>query len=302
MIVVCYHQADLDGKCSAALIDRHYGFKTVKVGVDYHLPAPSALFSTLQGSDLLFIVDFSFKPDVMNNLIDRSREIGFELILIDHHISSVQRYKHFGLPGILSTDTPACELVNTFFYPTQPTPLAVRLLADYDTWRREQANWRSEILPFQLGVRTYSTEPTNLLLWRRLLELDRSSKFFETILMKGNAVLQFQERQSCQNSQLISKMFLGVRPCYLTLGRVDSRFFGDLVNTGLCVSVVKNQTGKWTIHLYSSVIDVEKIARSYGGGGHKGAAGFVMDKCPFGRVLGERPTVWSKLRYWWIGG
>jgi hypothetical protein len=38
-----------------------------------------------------------------------------------------------------------------------------------------------------------------------------------------------------------------------------------------------NSDHKWTYSLYSEEIDVSEICKNHGGGGHKGAAGFVSD-------------------------
>ena len=40
---------------------------------------------------------------------------------------------------------------------------------------------------------------------------------------------------------------------------------------------------KWYVSLYTSKedVDVSKVALSFGGGGHKGAAGFKCDTLPF---------------------
>jgi len=44
---------------------------------------------------------------------------------------------------------------------------------------------------------------------------------------------------------------------------------------------VLKQNGTWTYSMYSKTVDVSNIAKKYGGGGHKGAAGFNMDKMGF---------------------
>jgi nanoRNase/pAp phosphatase (c-di-AMP/oligoRNAs hydrolase) len=38
---------------------------------------------------------------------------------------------------------------------------------------------------------------------------------------------------------------------------------------------------QYTVSLYSKTVDVSEIAKKYGGGGHKGAAGFQCKKLPF---------------------
>lgn len=38
---------------------------------------------------------------------------------------------------------------------------------------------------------------------------------------------------------------------------------------------------QFTVSLYSETVDVGAIAKAHGGGGHKGAAGFVCDTLPW---------------------
>jgi hypothetical protein len=38
---------------------------------------------------------------------------------------------------------------------------------------------------------------------------------------------------------------------------------------------------QWIVSLYSDKMDVSEIAKRHGGGGHKGAAGFVCSELPF---------------------
>ena len=42
--------------------------------------------------------------------------------------------------------------------------------------------------------------------------------------------------------------------------------------------------GRWKISLYSEKVDVSEIAKAYGGGGHKGAAGFQCGALPFDTI------------------
>lgn len=41
------------------------------------------------------------------------------------------------------------------------------------------------------------------------------------------------------------------------------------------------RNGTWTYSMYSKTVDVSNIAKKYGGGGHRGAAGFNTDKLIF---------------------
>ena len=43
------------------------------------------------------------------------------------------------------------------------------------------------------------------------------------------------------------------------------------------------RNGTWTYSMYSKTVDVSEIAKKYGGGGHKGAAGFNTNRLIFER-------------------
>ena len=53
-------------------------------------------------------------------------------------------------------------------------------------------------------------------------------------------------------------------------------YHGDGYDGAMCFHYLK---GKWSVSLYNdnSKVDVSAIAKSYKGGGHRGAAGFVID-------------------------
>ena len=62
------------------------------------------------------------------------------------------------------------------------------------------------------------------------------------------------------------------------------RKFGEEYETHDMVCRFAYNGKGWTYSLYSSnpEIDCSEIAKQYGGGGHRGAAGFKLDHCIFG--------------------
>jgi nanoRNase/pAp phosphatase (c-di-AMP/oligoRNAs hydrolase) len=48
----------------------------------------------------------------------------------------------------------------------------------------------------------------------------------------------------------------------------------------ICIAYIHDGE-KFTVSLYSKDVHVDKIAQRYGGGGHKGAAGFKCEVLPF---------------------
>lgn len=71
-------------------------------------------------SDIIFLVDFSFPPDVMRDLYYKTEHI----IWIDHHISVLEKFEKCGsdllefIPGIRSTAKAACELTYNYLFST----------------------------------------------------------------------------------------------------------------------------------------------------------------------------------------
>ena len=56
--------------------------------------------------------------------------------------------------------------------------------------------------------------------------------------------------------------------------------FGEKIKTyDICISF-EFDGDNFVVSLYSERIDVASIAEKYGGGGHKGAAGFVIKELP----------------------
>lgn len=68
--------------------------------------------------------------------------------------------------------------------------------------------------------------------------------------------------------------------------RCDSLIFGDLIKNYPIVAiwVFDGEKYKYSIYSDKSDIDCSKIAERYGGGGHKGASGFVSEKMIFNKV------------------
>ena len=77
-----YHNADLDGICSAAIIKRRYPSCQL-IGVNYG----DNIAPDVNKNEIVYIVDFSFDLDTMETLNEKGN-----LIWIDHHRDVITRY------------------------------------------------------------------------------------------------------------------------------------------------------------------------------------------------------------------
>lgn len=186
-----YHKADLDGVCSAAIV-KHFVPDCELYGIDYGeefpwdlvRPGPDgtaqepwkSVASVDERSGGLtvvtcpkrevYMVDFSLQPcSEMSRLAKLTH-----LTWIDHHKTALDAAMGLEVLGYQTAYLAACELTWLWFSrvpgdrylvrgvaPTEEQlariPSAVHLLGAYDSWRKEDPEWDSKILPFQYGMR-----------------------------------------------------------------------------------------------------------------------------------------------------
>jgi hypothetical protein len=202
---VIYHNQDLDGWMSAAIVkywyESLYPGKTVHlgdivldpddekgrslnfIGWNYGDPIPD-----LSPYDQVIMCDISFPPTTMSALYtDKNKE----LIWIDHHISAISdsiapaddkiRYDRDGSPvtvpyneakGLRYTQYAACELTWKYFFPDKEMPEIVRQLGRYDCFGHKGTYEEQLILEFQYGARALISN------YKQAYEyLDKSLKF-----------------------------------------------------------------------------------------------------------------------------
>lgn len=266
MRVCLYHNADLDGQCSGALVKLMYP-DCVLIGVNYGDPVPD-----LSGYDDVCIVDFSFDVETMLRINN--------LIWIDHHITAINDPSLLHIRGLRSTKFAACELTYSYFYQAHLiTP--VRLLGRYDIWDHSNP----DVLPFQYGCRLHDTDPvSNMQFWNDLLVLDVHGDMVQFLIKQGETCIAYQKQQDLLNlKSAMTVRFEGYEVPCLNVRGGSEKFCGTLESFGILFHRIP---GKWVVSLRSAGdFDVSVLAKKHGGGGHKGAAGFTCIELPFEELL-----------------
>jgi oligoribonuclease NrnB/cAMP/cGMP phosphodiesterase (DHH superfamily) len=269
--MICfYHKADLDGRCSGAIV-KHFFPNCTLVGVDYNNPLDRTL---IRDSRRVWVVDFSFTRKEMVFLSNN-----YDLIWIDHHASALRKMDGVPRNGTqIVGDTPehsvsACE--QTWAYiagPADPYPKAVQLLGRYDVWDHRD----EEVLPFQYGMRLTDTDP-HVELWKDLFESNRD---VDGIIGRGRTVLEYERQTNIvyMRGMHYEAEFEGHPVIVANKPYSNSTVFDGFYNPGkhdfMILFGVKPGEIKYTLYCVKPEIDVSKIAEKYGGGGHPGAAGF----------------------------
>ena len=273
-----YHGSDLDGHCSGAIVKYRHP-ECEMWPIDYEVKFP---MNEIKEGETVYIVDFALQP--FDQMVELAKKC--KLIWIDHHKTALEEAKKRGfvVRGTRRVGIGACFLTWEFLNPHLPVPAFVKLLAEYDVWDHSNP----DTLPFQFGMRVRETDPATeegMKLWRRLFNEDR--RFFHKILEEGKVIIKYQKQIDAKYCAryVYPAVFEGYKALMLNKGIANSMTFENVVGTedaDIFIAYVFNGEN-WIVTLYAnkSDVDVSKIAKKYGGGGHKKAAGFVCKNLPF---------------------
>lgn len=283
-MICIYHNKDLDGYCSGAIVKRKFPDAKM-IGWDYGQPIP---FTEMPLGEDIILIDISFPMIDMFNLSEAANSFTW----IDHHISAINEFNAFPPEGkgsivaVLEDGISACEGGWKYLFPNEEMPTAVKLAGEYDTWRnKDKFRWDNAILPFQFGMRMIcsspDTFPSDLFDHYDIVTDNPVYK----VIHDGKLILAYQKTQNeraCKSSFEIE--FDGLRAICLNNGGANSQVFDSVYDESKHdVMIPFVFTGKhWTFSLYTTKdgVDCSVIAKSKGGGGHKKAAGFQLKELP----------------------
>ena len=282
-----YHSADLDGHCSGAIVKLiHPICKMYPINYGDDFP-----WEEINQGERVFMVDFSLQPfEQMAKLASRC-----DLTWIDHHKSAIEDHKNWNnehteylsIKGVRKVGIGACSLVWGYLFPEYSQPDPVKRIAEYDVWNHKHPF----TLPFQYGARMYDTDPSKkegMLFWRSLLLPDEEAPFvtYSQVVKEGAICLKFEEQQNKKACKLAFGIEFEGLKCVAINRPANSKVFEsvwDPKKYDVMLSFYLRKPDQWTVNLFTDKpdIDVSEIAKKYGGGGHRGAAGFQCSELPF---------------------
>ena len=277
-----YHSADLDGKCSAAIVRRKYP-NCELIGINYGQPFP---WDDIGEGETVFMVDFSLQP--FEDMIQL--ESMCKLLWIDHHKSAINEAHAAGFLAYeqtLEDGTGACILTWLHLFPDDAVPYAVQLLGEYDVWDHHDP----DCLPFQYGMGAEDGSPDSGI-WSALLSTDHKTSecAVEEVASTGRIILDYQAKQNAGHAKTLcfDSELDGLKLLAANAGPINSKFFDSRWDAdkydAMCLFQWRPKGNSWTVSLYSDRddVDVSEVCKARGGGGHKGAAGFQCAELPFG--------------------
>ena len=265
-----YHLADHDGKGAAAIVKRKFG-NIDFFGLNHDMTIPK---EEIEKHEDIIVCDISLPMDVMFDLNDRKN-----LIWIDHHVSMIEEYEARikkgakEIKGIRKNGTAAILLTWQYFFPDEDVPEGVKLLALNDLFDLRDKRVRPFEYAFQsLGV----NKPTDKS-WK---DLFAGKINVDEMVKKGEAILSYIKNRNHRLCKAMSfeSEYMGYRCICANMPQGYSEFYDGVKNIkeyDFMCNFFMNGKNAWNMSFYTAKedVDVSKIAATFGGGGHKKAAG-----------------------------
>lgn len=285
-IAILYHN-DLDGFGAAWAAWKKFGGKADYFPVDYDEQMPK----DLKNKDV-YTLDFCFPKKKSKLLLKQNKK----LIVIDHHISQKEDVK-------ISTDFrwalehSGCVLSWNYFHQDKKVPKLLEYVEDMDLWKFKIPFARE--LTMLLESRSYDFK-----LWNKMAaEFENKQKFLD-YLKEGKAIVNFMDRVvkalALRGEEAIFEKIKAMV--------VNSPIFGSelgdylIKKTKRPIAIIWSANGgNIKVQLRSvKETDVSLLAKKFGGGGHRQAAGFYLktnQKFPWKTIKNEQEFLWPCKRF-----
>lgn len=230
----------------------------------------------------VYIVDFSYKREVMEKLINQASGI----TVIDHHKTAeaeLQPLFNYGvLNGVFDMTRSGAMLTWDWFFQNQRPPELLLHIEDRDLWAFKLSGTRE----IQAGLFSY---PYDFEVWDRLIMDEQVPSALEGLARDGVAI----ERKHFKDIEELVKV--SARPIKLAGFVVEAAnlpytMASDAAGTlatrnAFGVTYFDTKDGRCFSLRSRGDFDVSEIAKRYGGGGHKNAAGFVQPHGWYGEPI-----------------
>lgn len=270
--LILYHDNCADGFTAAWVAEGvlSQDQDTEIIGVQYNEPAPLDL---IDSQTRVYILDFSYPWADMLAICDAAATV----VLLDHHktaMESISGLKHPKLAMVLDPDYSGAGLTWRWFFPDKRMPDLVARVQDRDLWRFTFDD--SKAVAEAIFAREFD-----------LAEWDAMAKMSIKDLAKEGEVLQAKKDKDIagfiiQNSHYILVGDFLVPACNLPAqyaNETGNKLLQFFPNAPFSAIYWQAEETKMRVSLRSenSREDVSRIAKKFGGGGHRNAAGFKID-------------------------
>lgn len=288
---ICIYHGGCDDGFGAAWAVRHALGDDVELHAGQYGREPP----NVTGRDVI-LVDFSYKRPVLMEMAAVARSI----VVLDHHKTAAEDLAGFPTPkdynpqhiadaadfgnfsrieALFDMDRSGAGIAWDFFHPGQERPAFINYLEDRDLWRKSLPGSDE----FTIALRSH---PFEFPVWDKLVAAGPGPLIEEGKSIQRYYRLRVEEfKRGAYLSELAGVPCMATNAPYFAASEVAGELSAmEGAQFGLCY--FEGSNGEYFYSLRSrGDFDVSAIAKQFGGGGHKNAAGF-KSQAPAHRLAG----------------
>lgn len=261
--VLCIYHGGCDDGFGSAVIVKH----ALGPNVEFHAGAYGRPHPDVTDRAVL-LVDFSYKRPVLEEML----KVCKVMTILDHHKTAQEDLKDIDslkLGLVFDMNRSGAGITWDHFMGTDPRPRFVQYLEDRDLWKKQLPSGDE----FTIALRSY---PQDFDVWNKFMFSDVEC---DNLIREGVNIQRYYRLRVEELKAHAYPARLGDRSCWIT----NAPYFAASEVAGeLCekegaefgASYFEVTPGRFQYSLRSrGEFDVSKIAKKFGGGGHKNAAG-----------------------------
>jgi oligoribonuclease NrnB/cAMP/cGMP phosphodiesterase (DHH superfamily) len=266
--LVIYHSPCADGFTAAwAAWRKHpdWGFHAAMYGK----PHPDAT-----GREV-YLLDYSYKLPEMEKLIGEAKRV----VVLDHHATAqadIQPLIDSGrVEGVFDMEHSGAYLSWKYFWPDSPVPRFVELVEDRDLWKFTSAYTRP-------ASAVFFSYPYDFETWNMLYEQCESTTGL-TVLVAGGEAIERKHHKDISELLALTATTEKIGGYVVPVANLPYTLASDAANKlsegepfAATYYIDKEGSRVFSLRSKENGMDVSQVAKQYGGGGHKHAAGFTL--------------------------
>lgn len=264
---IIYHFPCLDGFTSAWVARKVFGDTADYIPSGYHRDEE---FPDVKDKTVYFL-DYSFKKDKMLEVIKQAKDV----IVLDHHISAMkdlaELFEQNLIKGVFDLERSGAGITWDYFFPNDERPVLVNYVEDRDLWRFNLSDSR------EVNTNLFSYE-YDFATWDKLAETTQAK-----LVEDGRAI--YRKHMKDVHEIAAEAQFFIIAGHRVPVVNANYTYGSDIAHYldkdyPFAAYYWINKNGEHVVGLRSRKdggADVGSIAESFGGGGHKNAAGFRVN-------------------------
>ena len=262
-----YHGNCLDGFGAAWAVRNALGENVEYYKGIHQQPPPE-----VNGRDV-FLVDFSYKKELLEEMLKTAASI----TILDHHISAEEDLSELlkcgRIKGLFDMNRSGAMLAWQWFHPDQQPPELIKYIQDRDLWLFKLEGTRE----ITAALSSYSYD---FKVWDKLMANHKDE--LEVLKRDGKAIERKLQKDIKEliASGVIRMIIGGYDVPVLNAPSSYVSDAGHIMSIGqpFAACYWDHRDGRsFSLRSAKEGVDVAKVAKKYGGGGHKKAAGFTVD-------------------------